>query len=182
VFVLPGTQIGDGAVIGANSLVKGVIPPRSLAIGFPARVVSRDPDYPKVLSEEERLALFTGMVEEMIKYFTDSGIDCQRNGEAWLISKRSVCWWRRGGRHWTLMVFAGEPRESVPTRSAGRLDVFLSLSSIAIESRRKLDEVGTLWIDIANRERSRLSNDLGEEVILFLRRYGIRTLRSPRAA
>src|SRR5678816_1566780 len=28
VFILPGTQIGDGAVIGANSLVRGTIPPR----------------------------------------------------------------------------------------------------------------------------------------------------------
>ena len=43
VFVLPGTRIGDGSVIGANSLVHRTIPPKSLAVGFPARVVSKAP-------------------------------------------------------------------------------------------------------------------------------------------
>ena len=31
VFVMPGSTIGDGSVIGANSLVSGNIPPKSLA-------------------------------------------------------------------------------------------------------------------------------------------------------
>jgi acetyltransferase-like isoleucine patch superfamily enzyme len=39
VIVLPGATIGDGAVIGANSLVKGNIPPFTLAAGSPARVI-----------------------------------------------------------------------------------------------------------------------------------------------
>jgi acetyltransferase-like isoleucine patch superfamily enzyme len=37
--VLKGTTIGDGAVLGANSVLKGVLPPRSIAVGAPARVV-----------------------------------------------------------------------------------------------------------------------------------------------
>lgn len=39
VSVLQGVTIGDGAVIGANSLVNRDIPPRSLAVGSPARVI-----------------------------------------------------------------------------------------------------------------------------------------------
>ena len=39
VTVLPGTKIGDGAIIGANSVVSGEIPPYTVAAGNPCRVV-----------------------------------------------------------------------------------------------------------------------------------------------
>jgi acetyltransferase-like isoleucine patch superfamily enzyme len=41
VLVLKGAQIGDGAIIGAGSMVSGRIPPNTLAIGTPAKVVRR---------------------------------------------------------------------------------------------------------------------------------------------
>jgi len=39
VVVLHGAKIGDGAVIGAGAVVRGVIPPYAIAVGAPARVV-----------------------------------------------------------------------------------------------------------------------------------------------
>ncbi|MBI5340276.1 MAG: acyltransferase [Mycolicibacterium rufum] len=39
VVVLKGCQIGDGAVIGANSVVRGEIPTMAIAVGSPAKVV-----------------------------------------------------------------------------------------------------------------------------------------------
>ncbi|HEX7003939.1 MAG TPA: acyltransferase [Trueperaceae bacterium] len=39
VVILPGVTIGEYAVVGANSVVSGDVPPRSLAVGAPARVV-----------------------------------------------------------------------------------------------------------------------------------------------
>ena len=39
VIILPGVTIGDGAAIGAGSIVTKDVPPRSLAIGVPAKVV-----------------------------------------------------------------------------------------------------------------------------------------------
>jgi acetyltransferase-like isoleucine patch superfamily enzyme len=39
VIVLKGVTIGDGTVIGAGSVVVSDIPPRSLAVGVPARVI-----------------------------------------------------------------------------------------------------------------------------------------------
>jgi len=41
VVVLPGAQIGAGCIIGANSVVSGVIPDNSIAVGAPARVVKQ---------------------------------------------------------------------------------------------------------------------------------------------
>lgn len=40
--VLGGSQIGEGSVIGANSLVKGKIPNNVVAAGTPAKVIRRD--------------------------------------------------------------------------------------------------------------------------------------------
>lgn len=39
VTVLPGVHIGDGAIIGANSVVSGHIPPYTVAVGNPCRVI-----------------------------------------------------------------------------------------------------------------------------------------------
>jgi len=41
VTVLPGAHIGQGSIIGANAVVKGVIPPGSIAVGVPARVIKQ---------------------------------------------------------------------------------------------------------------------------------------------
>lgn len=39
--VLPGVTIGDGAIIGANSVVTKDIPANSIAVGIPAKVVKK---------------------------------------------------------------------------------------------------------------------------------------------
>jgi acetyltransferase-like isoleucine patch superfamily enzyme len=41
VRVLRGAELGGGTVVGANAVVRGVIPARSVAVGAPARVVRR---------------------------------------------------------------------------------------------------------------------------------------------
>ncbi|WP_425102230.1 acyltransferase [Tropicibacter sp. S64] len=41
VTLLPGTRIGDGAIIGAHSVVRGEIPAMAVAVGSPAKVVGQ---------------------------------------------------------------------------------------------------------------------------------------------
>lgn len=41
VVVLPGVSIGELAIVGANSVVTHDVPPRSIAVGSPARVIRR---------------------------------------------------------------------------------------------------------------------------------------------
>jgi len=43
--VLPGVKIGEGAFIGANSLVNKNIPPWSIAVGSPAKVIKKRPKH-----------------------------------------------------------------------------------------------------------------------------------------
>jgi acetyltransferase-like isoleucine patch superfamily enzyme len=40
-MLMPGTRIGDGAIIGTHSVVRGEIPAMAIAAGSPARVVGR---------------------------------------------------------------------------------------------------------------------------------------------
>src|SRR5213078_1976195 len=70
VFIMPGTTIGDGSVIGANSLVSGNIPPMSLAVGSPAKVIRSAPEFPRVPSEAKKAALVAEMVSEFERYVT----------------------------------------------------------------------------------------------------------------
>jgi acetyltransferase-like isoleucine patch superfamily enzyme len=41
VSVLPGVRIGKGAIVGALSTVTRDIPPYSIAVGSPARIIKR---------------------------------------------------------------------------------------------------------------------------------------------
>ena len=41
VVILPGVTIGDGSVVGAGSIVTRDIPPHSLAVGNPCRVIRK---------------------------------------------------------------------------------------------------------------------------------------------
>lgn len=39
VVVLPGSKLGDGCIVGANSVVRGIYPPGSVIAGVPARLI-----------------------------------------------------------------------------------------------------------------------------------------------
>jgi acetyltransferase-like isoleucine patch superfamily enzyme len=177
VFLLPGTRIGDGAVVGANSLVKGQIPERCLAVGFPARVVT--PNLPSEVNDDEKRQLLQHIVTEMAGFFEGSGLACRRvDGMLEVVDSRKRIWWARSPRVWRLQVHDRlgevESSESVQTR----VHVFLSLRRIPADVRLNLDKRQVMWIDIETKERSDFGNDLGEEVALYLRRYGVRFFRT----
>ena len=178
VFVLPKSKIGDGAVIGAQSVVHGVIPPRCLAIGFPARVVSKAPDFPKEVSDQDKSEIFRDILSNMIQFFVDSGLRCTRDGEGYRFAKPSSRWWKREDGPWTLVAVEGDVRDAV-LKLPNQIHVFLSLRAIPEDIRQDLAARRVAWIEIAQKEQSRHTNDLCDEVSSFLKRYGVRTLRVP---
>lgn len=64
VTVMPGIHIGDGAIIGTNSTVASDIPPYSIAVGNPARVIRKRFD-DEMIRLLERLQWWNRPIEEI---------------------------------------------------------------------------------------------------------------------
>src|SRR5262245_27989939 len=172
VFVLPGTRIGDGSVVGANSLVNGTIPARSMAVGFPARVVSHEPDFPRQVSAADKERFLGDIVAEMLAFFEGSGLSCRGEGLTYHITQQPRGWWS-SSKAWRLVV---RP-DAVSETESFDADVLLSLRAIPSSVRMALVNQGSMWIDIESKERSDSGNDRGDEVAQYLRRYGVRLFR-----
>jgi acetyltransferase-like isoleucine patch superfamily enzyme len=165
VFVMPGASIGDGSVIGANSLVQGTIPPSSLAVGSPARVIRAAPDFPKPLSAEARAAKVAEMLGEFDRYTTYEGVA--------LSTSDGVRTYRRGARRWRLIWW----REGDMPALLQRGDTVLAEVPLDADAQRRLNAAGVFWLDLAGRTRSRGGSGLTDELAAFFGRYGIRLPR-----
>jgi acetyltransferase-like isoleucine patch superfamily enzyme len=179
-FVLPGAKIGDGTMVGANSVVAGTLPPRSMAVGFPARVVAGPPAFPRSVSDEEKIEMFRRIVAEMVQVFVQSGLTCQREGNCYEVRMPKAGWRMGKTKSWRMQVTDGDAQEVAISLATAKLDVFLSLREIPDDVRELLSSRAIMWIDITRKEQPRFSNDLGDEVANYFKRYGVRTLRWPR--
>src|SRR6266511_1749702 len=165
VFVMPGSTIGDGTVIGANSLVSGTIPPNSLAVGSPAKVIRSAPDFPKKLSDSERSALVATIVGEFDRFLRHSGVTMEEQAPVRL--------YHYGRKTWRLLWLRGAVAGTTPARG----DTVLSETALCAPSRAEFAKRGVHWLDVGGRTRSEGGSRLTEELVLFLGRYGIRLTR-----
>ena len=166
VFVMPGATIGDGSVIGANSLVSGAIPPSSLAAGTPAKVLRSAPDFPRTLTAAQRTTRIDEMLAEFDRFVADEGVAVGGEGDARSYGMR--------GRTWRLQrVRAGAP---VP-RSLDDGTTVLTDDAMPAATRAELRERGVPYLDLGAKVRSEIASPLTEELAAFLGRYGIRPAR-----
>src|SRR2546427_11063083 len=89
---MPGTTVGDGPLIGANSVVPGAIPPNCLAVGFPARVIRSAPEFPRRLSDSERAALVVTIMTEFDRYVQHGGVAISERAPFRLYTRRGKTW------------------------------------------------------------------------------------------
>jgi acetyltransferase-like isoleucine patch superfamily enzyme len=73
VFILPGVVIGDGATIGAGSVLNRSIPAGALAAGVPAKVLREAEEWPRGIDEDQRWEICRQVTTLMAAYFTDQG-------------------------------------------------------------------------------------------------------------
>ena len=167
VFIMPGTTIGDGSVIGANSLVQGTIPPMSLAVGSPAKVIRSAPDFPRVPSEEKKAAIVADMVSEFERYVTY---------EHYVVEVRA------GTRSYRPAAGGGPlrlfwRRTAADPIAGDRGDTVLTEVALGDNEKAELRAKGVYWLDLAGRSRSADGSPLTEELATFIARYGIRLPR-----
>jgi acetyltransferase-like isoleucine patch superfamily enzyme len=168
VFVMPGSTIGDGAVIGANSLVAGAIPPCSLAVGTPAKVIRQAPAFPRTVSPEEKAALVKTIVSEFERFAVYK--------EVTVAEAAPFRTYARNGKTWRLLWVHADDAAGVASFTASG-DTVLSETALDNATRQDLRRRGAYWLDLAGRTRSPSGSPLTEELALFLGRYGIRLPR-----
>jgi acetyltransferase-like isoleucine patch superfamily enzyme len=166
VFVMPGSVVGDGSVIGANSLVSGEIPPYSLAVGSPAKVIKSAPDWPVKPTAQGKTELLNTILSEFDRFVADHGI--VRTSEA------ETATYAIGGRRWRIHHY--DPGQRPADIAAG--DTVLTLTPLEPARLDQLRAKGVFWLDLGGRTRSREGSPLTEELALFLGRYGIRLARA----
>ena len=167
VFVMPGTTIGDGTVIGANSLVSGNIPPGSLAVGSPAKVIRSAPDFPRLLSDEQRAALVAQIMREFDEFVRYHG--------GTIAEEPPFRVYRVGGKRGRLVWLRGTAPP--PDNALRRDDCVLSESALPEQVREGFRARGVHWLDLGSKTRSQGGTPLTEELALYLGRYGIRLAR-----
>ena len=165
VFVMPGSTIGDGSVIGANSLVAGAIPPYSLALGTPAKVIRSAPDFPPKLSDADRTAMIRDMMAEFDRYAADDGVTVTTDGSLRAYDLRGRAW----RLHWV--------RDGDGVSAPAARDTVLAERPLSKETLTRYRDAGVYWLDLGAKRRSRDGSPLTEELALFLGRYGIRLER-----
>lgn len=172
VFLMPGSVIGDGSVIGANSLVSGTIPPYSLAVGTPAKVIRTAPDFPRRLTSEERVAIVQTIMNEFDRYMAGNGAAITITGD--------IRDYRVGGKGHRLVW----ERDHAASNAAGLRPGDTVLCEVALPAQQcdALLRRGVFWLDLAGRTRSEAGTALTEELAAFLGRYGIRLPRYRAAA
>ena len=166
VFVMPGSTIGDGSVIGANSLVAGEIPPYSLAVGTPAKVIRSAPQFPKLPDAAARAAMVATMLAEFERYLAYAEVR---------VTAGELREYRAGGKTYRLLHRAADAGALPTSLRSG--DTVLSERALEAEEQSRLRVAGVFWLDVAGRTRSRRGSALTEELALVLGRYGIRLPR-----
>src|SRR5437879_3471737 len=167
VFVMPGSTIGDGTVIGANSLVSGNIPPSSLAVGSPAKAIRSAPDFPKQLNGEQRAALVSQLMkefDELVRYHGGAITEEPPFRRYRVAGKSGRLLWLRGAT-------------PLPEPALRRGDCVLAESALPETVCEKLRARGVDWLDLGGKSRSRDGSLLTEELALYLGRYGVRLAR-----
>lgn len=176
VFIGAGSKIGDGSLVGANSLVNRSIPPRCLAMGTPAKVVAKSPVFPRKVTNDEKESMLTQIVRDFKDYLSGHEFNCETSEDLRLFKAR-----RKGddsvNSGWVMKICFESDTASVSEASQRGIDVYLSLCPVSEEDRLIFETSRTLWLDISQGQRADFGNDFGEEVVNYLKRYGVRFTR-----
>jgi acetyltransferase-like isoleucine patch superfamily enzyme len=160
-FIMPGVSIGDGAVIGARSLISKDVPAEALAAGAPAKIVRE-----KLASEpshDEKIAILLAATEEMCSLDdvtcwvieSDNWLMIELNGRQELAFARKLAAPKCGELAADVLLVVPEPLRQLPyqARSAYSLQSFQStprqsLSRLQAQWLKSLRQIGTRFYPI----------------------------------
>lgn len=156
VFIMPGVEIGDEVVIGANSLVSKSLPSNVLAAGSPAKILVED--YPKSITKEKRNLIFSNILSDFIEHLIYN--------------------------EFMVNVIENDDNKTLEISKSYKSEVFINKGKHAhqfttkdnlliIDLDTEFEGDYSMAINLIRRVRIGTS-DVGEEFVKFISRYGIR--------
>jgi acetyltransferase-like isoleucine patch superfamily enzyme len=164
VFVMPGTRLNDHVVVGANSLLSGSYPSRTLVAGSPAKVIREN--YPSTPDAAEVRRLFDSFVAEFAAFLASCELQVESDKTDPRITVR-----KDDGIH---LLFVNSPREN--NKKASQSVYVFNLTGDEPWQQARL-KPNVMILDVARKLRWGKS-DIGEEFTRFLSRYGLRFKRA----
>lgn len=160
VFIMPGVEIGDNVVIGANSLINQSFSSNLLIAGSPAKIIKEN--FPEKPDQKIRKKIMLSIINDFINHLEHEGLSVEKI---------------ETDKEYLLKIF----RKNKLYQLHYILEFTQSLSEINIDRNsvllfdfKPIDMPSKgMILDLYNKKRSR-ENELGEEFVKFLSRYGIR--------
>lgn len=156
VFIMPGIEIGNNVVIGANSLINKNIQPNVLVAGSPAKVLAEN--YPSPISDLERKTILDRILSEFYEHLRYHSF----NVKITMLGKNTKV--EIDGKNKSEIYIINE-KQNISFSSGDNL--LIIDSEVAVKPNHKMS------IDLLNKTRVGHSN-VGEEFVKFISRYGIR--------
>ncbi|MEP7145985.1 MAG: acyltransferase [bacterium] len=172
IFIMPGVTIGDDCTIGADSLVTKDIPAGSLAAGSPAKIIKTSDVYPKKLTAEDKNNILTGILEEYFLYLQYHKLNVDVEKKSTFIQTTII----KKDIKYNLIYLNSDLTDEMK-KLLNKNAFLLSLVKMNNNTRSSISDTGAMWADLESKQRAG-SNDLGEETIKYLSRYGIRFNRT----
>ena len=159
VFIMPGVEIGDNVVIGANSLVTKSFPSNCLIAGSPAQIIKEN--YPSQPSLEKRKLIINRIFDDFVAYIKYHDFDVQKTdtnyGFKLTVKKDSK----------THFLYYLE-------KSNDFQNEFENNSLLIIDSKVNYDHINAAMIVNLVQKTRKGSSDIGEEFLQYISRNGIR--------
>jgi acetyltransferase-like isoleucine patch superfamily enzyme len=163
VFILPGVNIGNNAVIGARSLLTRDVPSNSITSGNPAKVRVRN--FPLLQSSQEQMETFNTVLEEFKEYLEFNSIHVAKK-EISVGLQLEV----KMKRDTSKLIFVKSELDNNKMINSQILILFHYIKDLDFLYRNYKTE---MIVCLESKERIGTSL-LGEELVTFLSRYGIR--------
>jgi len=164
VFIMPGVEIGDNVVIGAESLITSNIPANSLAAGNPAKVLKEN--YPAKPSETKKQEMMVNVFKDFFEFIGYNGYTVNKketsNGFTAVLTKNGT----------SSEINYSENASENPTPSHSD-NVLISFDAGREEMKSSMQRNWKMVLSPGNRLRIGQSS-VGDEMAAFFSRYGTR--------
>jgi acetyltransferase-like isoleucine patch superfamily enzyme len=173
VFVMPNVTIGTCATIGACSVVTKNIPPYTLAVGSPARVIRERQDYLFTVTPDMRVTLLRDMLLEFLKYCDFMGVKTAMTelGDGWNKVKTVGDKSKQGRGCLYVLLSRSHKKPGIPD-NVGEDDVVVFISEMYELLKPVLGEKSMICPD--TEKKSGKMNPLANEFMRYMERYGVR--------